>query len=396
MPLPPPCARARDGESSEHAWRVFDDALTTAEALTASRSVVSTTEDGRLRASVRERGFGFVRDLSRSASERARDERLARRAKALAERGFDPTWIAVWDDFWDALKALGARVRDRAFTGLVMNYDVLAWVVDPTTDEKTSAFGPHRDRQPEDTKGSFRGEDGQARYVTAWVPLFHDATTRNSCLYCVPRECDPGYFEGDDDDGDDPMRVALSSKEKYQHVTALPVKAGECVLFTHRLIHWGSVGQGEEGEPRVNFSVGFADDFEPPYLKDSPEYPTHEERVALVAGQLICYHERFPSSAKDLSTLKKLFDAAKGSFDPNYVKKVTKEFASAAFEVESDEDDAIDDALDAMIENVDDFDDDFDSFEDGVPGDEFGRAEASQSDDDDDGKDTVAKRRRES
>ena len=272
------------------------------------------------------------------------------------------------------------------FGGLVMNYDVLAWCVDPASDgEATTAFCPHRDRQPEDSPGSF-SENGDAKYATAWVALANDATPENSCLYCVPRPHDPGYYEGDDDDADakDPLSVALDSKKAFQYVRALPCKAGDGVVFTHRLIHWGSIGEGREDRPRINISFGFAcESFEPAYLTSRARVPSFDERLALVAGQLICYHERFPPNAKELGVLKKLFDGMKSSFDDAYVRKVNKEFANAALRGEND-DEVEEDALDAMLDAADDFDDDFDDFEDGVEGDAYGRVA--------DGDDAPAKR----
>ena len=41
-----------------------------------------------------------------------------------------------------------------------------------------------------------------------------------------------------------------------------------------------------------------SEDFEPAYLKRS-SVSTFEERLALIAGQLICYHERFPSTSRN-------------------------------------------------------------------------------------------------
>jgi len=382
MSVEPPCAdgvKARD----RAAWARFDAHLGVRDggASVVSARVERCARDDASAMRLRELGYVVVEDAVSSTEDVERGRRLARRAAALRDAGRDPTWTLVSDDAWALLKSARARLEDGLF-GMRMNYDVLCWVVDPTTDARTSAFCPHRDRQPDDSPGTFRA-DGSAKYATAWIPLGHDATTRNSCLYCIPRPQDPGYFIGDDDDGEDPMRVALSTKASYQHIRALPCKVGGAVCFTHRLIHWGSVGEGEPGEPRINISCGFADDsFEPAYLKERPDFPTFEERLALIAGQLICYHERFPSTSKELAMLKNLFDDAKSSFDESYIRKVYKEFAAAAFEARSDSDDedAIEGALDAMLEQADDFEDDFDDFEDGVHGDAFGRAHESESD----------------
>lgn len=59
--------------------------------------------------------------------------------------------------------------------------------------------------------------------------------------------------------------MALPDKEAFQQVRALPAAAGEAVLFSHRIIHWGSAGSRDAPHPRVSISFGFADDaFEVP------------------------------------------------------------------------------------------------------------------------------------
>jgi len=71
-----------------------------------------------------------------------------------------------------------------------------------------------------------------------------DAAPDNSCLYVLPRPYDPGYTAGDDDDSEvDPLPRALHCKQSYQNIRAVPAEAGSAVLFTHRIIHWGSKGR---------------------------------------------------------------------------------------------------------------------------------------------------------
>ena len=388
---PPAFAPPRSPETvaDRVAWRRFDDALGVRDGgrVAPSRDDdVAAADSSDSRERMRRDGYVVLDACASTSDDLARGKRLAARAVALRDAGCDPTWILTSDDAWTTLARLrGIFARGTFGDGLKCTHDALAWVVDPARDgEKTSAFCPHRDRQPEDAPGSFT-RDGDAKYVTAWAPLGNDAGTRNSCLYCIPRARDPGYFDGDPDDenGEDPMRAALRDKASYQYVRALPARAGDVVAFTHRLIHWGSVGDGDGEPPRINISCGFAsEDFEPAYLKRDPLYPTFEERLALIAGQLICYHERFPSTSKELTTLKKLFDAARVSFHDSYVKKVYKEFAAAAIErgdadaedaEDADAEDAVEDALEAMLDRADDFDDDFDDYEDGVAGAAFGR-----------------------
>ncbi|KIY95751.1 hypothetical protein MNEG_12210 [Monoraphidium neglectum] len=121
--------------------------------------------------------------------------------------------------------------------------------------------------KPDDAAATFRA-DGSAMYTTAWVALT-DAEPGNSCLYVVPSYADPGYREGDpeEEDAPDPLTRALDTKESYQHIRALPCPAGAAVLFTHRIIHWGSRGRPGHPTPRISLSFGCADDaYEAPYF----------------------------------------------------------------------------------------------------------------------------------
>ena len=78
----------------------------------------------------------------------------------------------------------------------------------------------------------------------------------------IPKQFDPGYLEGDDppesDDSSDatrttesgnkndssnfsdPLSRALPTKQSYQNIRALPRRAGESIIFTHRILHWVS------------------------------------------------------------------------------------------------------------------------------------------------------------
>ena len=79
----------------------------------------------------------------------------------------------------------------------------------------------------------------------------------------------------------DPLSTALKDKESYQHIRALPLNPGEYVIFTHRIMHWGSKGRKSyTGEPRISLSVAFSDPtFEAPYFAESlTGHPSFEMR----------------------------------------------------------------------------------------------------------------------
>ena len=112
---------------------------------------------------------------------------LARAAMRLMQHGWNPTWLLAYDEAWAVASELSAFVFET--TGNRLNHDALLWHVG-AHDAAPTAFSPHRDRQPEDARRTFR-EDGTAMYATAWVPLT-DAGPENSCLCFVPAPNAPG------------------------------------------------------------------------------------------------------------------------------------------------------------------------------------------------------------
>eukprot|EP00803_Ostreobium_quekettii_P009772 evm.model.scf_316.1 EVM.evm.TU.scf_316.1 scf_316:5447-7886(-) len=289
----------------------------------------------------------------------------------LQAQGWPPSFVAIFDEAWLMASEISAIIE--AATGNKINMDVLGWSVLPPQ----CGFSPHRDRQPERPAESFR-EDGTPMYSTCWVALT-DACPDNSCLYIIPRGADPGYLEGDDPDGD-PLAACLPTKEAYQDIRALPAEAGSAILFTHRAIHWGSRGRAGYTKPRVSLSFGCSDDsFEAAYFsRDDLPFPNLKLRAALMCGQMIAYHERFPCSPARLMLYMKVFEQEQSSFTGSYCQQIRREFVAATKEVQGIpkghptglgdalEDDVLDKALDVMLDGAldggDDFDDDFDDF----------------------------------
>ena len=86
--------------------------------------------------------------------------------------------------------------------------------------------------------------------------------------------------KSDDNSDRDPLREALLDKENYQHIRAMPLDPGEFVIFTHRILHWGSKGRKNyAGPPRISLSVAFSDPlFEAPYFSVHTKRPSFEMR----------------------------------------------------------------------------------------------------------------------
>jgi hypothetical protein len=296
---------------------------------------------------------------------------------SLHARKIPATFILLCDETWEYARFAKTIMKDSTHSSNFFNFDVLAWHIDPK--ENVAGFSPHRDRQPDVTSSSFH-EDDQAKYVTLWTAL-SPATPENSCLYIIPKQCDPGYLAGDEDE--DPLRRALSTKESYQHIRALPRESGQSVLFTHRILHWGSRGNPKTcKEPRVAISFVCSDpSFERPYV--NPNYfegeriPPFRIRLLLVCAQLLIYYQRFDLPKSCIRACYEYCKEHEAELDPTYRAKVGVEFVKAMTEVTmssdanggfgntgDDEDDAVlDEMLEAEQLGYGEFQDDYDEMD---------------------------------
>eukprot|EP00980_Cylindrotheca_fusiformis_P029626 scaffold23625_cov137-Cylindrotheca_fusiformis.AAC.11 len=190
---------------------------------------------------------------------------------------------------------------------------------------------PHRDRQPDDAHSTFHS-DGQAKFITQWIAL-SNATTENSCLHVIPKDSDPGYVDGDTE-SEDPLRRALPAKESYQHIRALPRKAGESIIFTHRIIHWGSASDADAITPRIAISFVSSDPgYEPPLV--NPNFFTDEcnppfrIRLLLVCAQLLIYYQRFELKKEAIKACYTYCKRNETELEESYRQKVFVEFINA-------------------------------------------------------------------
>lgn len=253
----------------------------------------------------------------------------------LEDQKLPATFIFLFDEAWELAAAAHRTFDEACHEENQFNFDALAWFIPPGQ----AGFSPHRDRQPDKVASSFHNDakcvlQNEPCFVTQWVSL-SKATPSNSCLYVIPKDCDPGYLNGDKDDKD-PLQVALPDKDAFQYIRAIPREPGESLLFSHRIIHWGSQSDVDHSDgPRVAISFVSSDPkFEAPYLEYDyqpsvcPLIP-FELRLLLVCAQLICYQDRFQPSK---TTIKACYDYCKeheASLGPAFRQKVFLEFIKA-------------------------------------------------------------------
>eukprot|EP00041_Stephanoeca_diplocostata_P030577 m.929546 g.929546 ORF g.929546 m.929546 type:complete len:328 (+) comp23781_c0_seq42:237-1220(+) len=174
-------------------------------------------------------------------------EHIASGIKTLAEHGWPPSFILMYDEPWVLTHQVQELVRMCTGNALIMDFatffvgsgiDASGTTTNGTSGarENTSGWPPHRDRSSDTSTTAFRS-DGLPKYSTTWIPLT-TASPTNSCLYVIPRTYDPGYHQGDN--GKNPLEVIFKDPAAYQYIRALPCDAGSLLHFSHRLLHWGS------------------------------------------------------------------------------------------------------------------------------------------------------------
>jgi hypothetical protein len=189
---------------------------------------------------------------------------------------------------------------------------------------------------------------------------------------------------------EDPLRRALPTKESFQNIRALPRESGSSLLFTHRIIHWGSARVDDsDAPPRVAISFVSSDPvYEKPYI--DPKYFTATEnppfhiRLLLVCAQLLIYYQRLDLPKETIMACYDYCKLYEEELEKSYRHKVFLEFvnsmkASSASEDNNsstgrsggvsmsinegdndDEDAALEEMLNAEEAGYGEFEDDFD------------------------------------
>jgi hypothetical protein len=194
-------------------------------------------------------------------------------------------------------------------------------VVDPIDlSNPTNPLDPTDPTDPVCVSPELTPEGPEPKYVSVWVAL-SDCTPENSCLYVLPRRSDPGYHGVGD----------AVQPYSVQSIVCQPILQGGLLVFSHRLLHWGSYPvKGQERTARIAFSCAFADSsFEGSYFDNDLylPFPPLGLRLGLISGQQIQYAHLVPSLTKEeLKLHQRIFCSQKNFFADKYYQKI----ASAA------------------------------------------------------------------
>ena len=230
----------------------------------------------------------------------AADARLAKWAPRLAaavirmtQQGVPPPFLFLFDETWAAFHQLHGQLADTLGPHYQILPDFWVWHIDPGP--AGAGWTAHRDR-------GYRslGVGGAPLSLTVWIPLTA-ATPDNSCMYILPADRDPTY--GTPQDGR--YEVDLAS------VRALPAQPGDYLYWNQAVLHWGSRASRLAREPRISMALEFQRGDAAPFngpLSPPLARPSFEDRLKLVAKQILQYRHMYPLSP-EIETLAQAIQA---------------------------------------------------------------------------------------
>lgn len=206
--------------------------------------------------------------------------RLAESVQKLVALGLPAPFLFVFDEPWNAFRAVDAVIAALLGSDFKMLPDFWAWHVDPKTSE--AGWAPHRDR------GRVAlAPDGSPLAISLWIPLT-EATPLNGCMYILPAHRDPVYNTASEHDR---SAIDLAS------IRALPAKPGAFMAWNQAVLHWGAKSSPMAQAPRISMAVEFQRGDSAPMnepLLDLGRALTFDQRLRLIAKQILQYQHLYP------------------------------------------------------------------------------------------------------
>ncbi len=185
-----------------------------------------------------------------------------------------PVFAFVYDEFWYTqfqLQMLLEEFLDKNYKQLP---DFWAWHVS----SGQSGWAPHRDKGE-----TSLFKNNKPKSLTVWIPL-SKASPDNSCMYILPANKDNFYNK---------PKLNSDLPGVVSDIKALPAEAGDVLMWTQELYHWGSSsGQDSLNDPRISIAFEFQrSDIAPfnTFLLEPNLLPTFNERLVLISMQILQY-----------------------------------------------------------------------------------------------------------
>ena len=205
---------------------------------------------------------------------------------ALERAGWLPTYILVFDEFWNLIRGQAFAQLLAKMIGFQYVEKVAAWVHLIEATGIARGWTPHIDARVEE--GPVLHADGTPRLLSVWIAL-SDATVDNGCMYLIPADrIAPDEY------------MTHSSWQVLQSVQAVPLNAGGIAAWRQDLLHWGSFSSVRARGPRISIALEFQSATENgnqmyPLIDGGYIPSTLEERLYFISRQVLSYFGRLES-----------------------------------------------------------------------------------------------------
>ena len=243
-----------------------------------------------LRQKMVQEGYAQISDWADSAWLDSMSANFGKAIDRLDAAGLPAVYLLAFDEVWAVTNSLKGVLEPIFGHGLT--FDFYVFNIKPGG----SGWGMHRERSGADAKKSFDRDSGLPAYNTVWLALT-DASPATSCMYALPASADPEYSCAPDERGaTDDVDISTLLTERLPYVRALPVPRTSALVWSHRLIHWGSA-HGGAPHARKTLAFALADPaFEPPLLRavDAAApigpLPPLDARIAIISHLLVRFN----------------------------------------------------------------------------------------------------------
>ena len=248
---------------------------TTATTATATATATTTTSANHTTTQLNEEGFAVIPNPT-IPSTHPIFAAIKNTAQRLAERGWPPGFILIYDQVWELIIApLWSVYTPILGQDAWMEPDLNCWRLmsenKVVTETKSSTTPPTTPTTPNYIGVNFGKSHRDMTYeachdvateafesLNCWVPINPTgATLKNGCMHVIPIEHDDYFY-----DSKHPYHMSTAKaigfmEDPKECTTLLPAPAGSVVTWTPSLVHWGGACEAGDKDPRMSIAATF-------------------------------------------------------------------------------------------------------------------------------------------